>query len=107
MCTLANFGNAATRIADVVVSDGTYARGADPDVEALFKQQARETDKKKREALLHQIQQLVYDRVRFGPLYEFIWPSGIGPRVAEPGLMLIDPYPWSAPLEVVRLKPRP
>jgi peptide/nickel transport system substrate-binding protein len=107
MCTLANFGNAATRIADVVVSDGTYARGADADVEALFRQQARETDRKKREALLHQIQQTVYERVRFGPLYEFIWPSGIGPRVAEPALMLIDPYPWSAPLEDVRLKPRP
>src|SRR3989442_1157483 len=80
--------------------------GADPDVEALFKQQARETDRKKREALLHQLQQLVYDRARFGPLYEFIWASGIGPRVAEPGLMLIDPYPWSAPLEDVRLKAR-
>src|SRR3989454_6819632 len=36
------------------------------------------------------------------PLWEFIWPSGIGPRVAEPALMLIDPYPWSAPLEEVR-----
>jgi len=24
--------------------------------------------------------------------------------VAEPALMLIDPYPWSAPLEDVRLK---
>jgi len=51
-------------------------------------------------------QQLLYERVRFGPLWEFIWPSGIGPRVAEPALMLIDPYPWSAPLEEVRLKPR-
>src|SRR2546429_8992316 len=48
MCTLANFGNAATRIADVVQSEGAYARGADPDVEALFKQQARETDRRKR-----------------------------------------------------------
>jgi len=28
----------------------------------------------------------------------------VGPRVAEPALMLIDPYPWSAPLEEVRLK---
>jgi hypothetical protein len=36
--------------------------------------------------------------------YEYIWPSGVGPRVAEPALMLIDPYPWSAPLEEVRLK---
>src|SRR6185436_4493952 len=104
MCTLANFGNASTRIADVVTSDGTYAKGADPEIEALFKQQVRETDKKKREALLHQIQQMLYDRARFGPLYEFIWASGIGPRVAEPGLMLIDPYPWSAPLEEVKLK---
>src|SRR5437899_3263637 len=104
MCTLANFGNAATRLAEAVQSEGTYARGADPDVDALFRQQARETDRRKREAMLHQIQQLVYDRVRFGPLYEFIWPSGIGPRVAEPALLLIDPYPWSAPYEEVRLK---
>jgi peptide/nickel transport system substrate-binding protein len=106
LCTLANFGNAATRIAEVVTSDGAYARGADPDVDALFRQQARETDRKKREAQLHRIQQLLYERVRFGPLYEFIWASGIGPRVAEPGLMLIDPYPWAAPLEDVRLKAR-
>ncbi len=106
LCTLANFGNAATRIADVVQKDGTYAKGSDPDVEALFKQQARETDRKKREAMLHQIQQLVYDRVRFGPLYEFIWPSGISNRVAEPAFMLIDPYPWSAPYEDVKLKGR-
>jgi ABC-type transport system substrate-binding protein len=104
MCTMANFGNAATRLSEAVQSDGAYARGADPDVDALFKQQARETDRKKRAAMLAQIQQLLYDRVRFGPLYEFIWPSGIGPRVAEPALLLIDPYPWSAPLEDVRLK---
>jgi hypothetical protein len=56
--------------------------------------------------MLHRIQQLIYERVRFGPIYEYIWPSGIGPRVAEPALLLIDPYPWSAPLEEVRLKPR-
>jgi hypothetical protein len=35
---------------------------------------------------------------------DYIWPSAVGPRVAEPALMLIDPYPWSAPLEEVRLK---
>jgi peptide/nickel transport system substrate-binding protein len=106
MCTVASYGNAATRLADTVPSEGAYARGADPDVEALYRQQSREPDRRKREAALHQIQQLLYERVRFGPLWEFIWPSGIGPRVAEPALMLIDPYPWSAPLEEVRLKPR-
>ena len=65
---LANFGNAATRLAEAVTSEGAYARGADPDVDALFKQQARETDRRKREAMLHKLQQLVYDRVRFGPV---------------------------------------
>jgi peptide/nickel transport system substrate-binding protein len=39
-------------------------------------------------------------------IYEYVWPSAIGPRVEEAGLMLIDPYPWSAPLEDVRLKRR-
>lgn len=71
-----------------------------------FKQQARETDRKKREAMLHQIQQLLYERVRFGPIWEYIWPSGIGPRVADPALLKIDPYPWSAPYEDVTLKPK-
>src|SRR5207253_5003268 len=79
MCTVASYGNAATRLADQVQSDGAYARGVDPDVEALYKQQARETDKKKREVMLHKIQQLLYDRARFGPMWEFIWPSAIGP----------------------------
>ena len=87
-----------------IPSDGAYAYGGYPDIDALYKQQARETDRKKREALLHQIQRLVHERVRYAPIYEYIWPSGIGPRVAEPALMLINPYPWSAPLEEVRLK---
>ena len=38
------------------------------------------------------------------PEDEIIWPSGVGPRVEEPALVLINPYPWSAPLEEVRLK---
>lgn len=63
-----------------------------------------EADRSKRQALLHRIQQLMHERVMFGPIWEYIWPSGIGPRVEEPALMLINPYPWSAPLEDVRLK---
>jgi len=104
VCSSALYGNAASRLSEVIPSDGTYAYGGYPDVDALFKQQALETDRKKREALLHKIQQLVHERVRLGPIFEYIWPSAIGPRVAEPALMLIDPYPWSAPLEDVRLK---
>jgi len=87
-----------------VPSDATYAYGGYPDIDALYKQQAVETDRKKREAMLFQIQQILHERVRFAPIFEFLWPSGIGPRVEEPALMLINPYPWSAPLEEVRLK---
>jgi peptide/nickel transport system substrate-binding protein len=106
VCISGLYGNAASRMSEFVPSDGAYARGADPDIDALYKQQARETDRKKREATLHQIQQLLHDRVRFAPIYEYIWPSGLGPRVEEAMLMKIDPYPWSAPLEDVRLKPQ-
>jgi peptide/nickel transport system substrate-binding protein len=104
ICINAVYGNAASRISEIVPSDGNFAYGGSPDVDALYKQQARETDRKKREAILHQIQRLMYERVRYAPIYEYIWPSGVGPRVEDPALMLIDPYPWSAPLEEVRLK---
>ena len=29
--------------------------------------------------MLHQIQRLVYERVRYGPIFEYMWPSGVGP----------------------------
>jgi peptide/nickel transport system substrate-binding protein len=104
VCTSGTYGNAATRMSEYVPSEGAYAYGGFPDVDALFKQQSRETDPKKREAMLHQIQKLLYERVRFAGIWDYVWPSGIGPRVAEPALLLIDPYPWSAPYEELRLK---
>jgi peptide/nickel transport system substrate-binding protein len=104
VCSSALYGNAASRMSEVVPTDATYAYGGYPDIDDFYAQQARETDKKKREAILHKIQQVLHERVRFGPIYQYIWPSGIGPRVAEPALMLINPYPWAAPLEEVRLK---
>jgi peptide/nickel transport system substrate-binding protein len=104
ICVSARYGNAATRIEESVVSTGTFAYGGYPDLDALFKQQDKETDRAKREAMLHQIQQLMHERVMFGPIWLYFWPSGIGARVADPALMAINPYPWSAPLEEVRLK---
>ncbi len=41
-----------------------------PDIDDLFRQQAQERDRKKREALLHQIQRLMYDRVMYGGIFE-------------------------------------
>jgi peptide/nickel transport system substrate-binding protein len=104
LCSTALYGNAASRLSEVIPSTGGWAYGGYPDIDALFAQQAGELDRKKREALLHQIQRLVHERVRYAPVYQYVWPSGVGPRVEEPALMLINPYPWSAPLEDVRLK---
>ena len=104
VCAVALYGNAASRMSEIVPSTGSYAYGGDSDIDALYQQQAAELDRSKREALLHQIQRLLHERVRFGPIWDYNWPSGIGPRVEEPALLLINPYPWSAPLEEVRLK---
>ena len=106
VCINAVYGNASSRMSETVPSDGAYAYGGYPDIDALYKQQGTETDRRKREAMLHQIQRLLHERVRFGPIFDYIWPSGVGPKVEDPALMLIDPYPWSAPLEEVRLKRR-
>ena len=38
-----------------------------PDIDDLFRQQAQERDRKKREALLHQIQRLMHERVMHAP----------------------------------------
>jgi peptide/nickel transport system substrate-binding protein len=98
------YGNAATRIEESVVSTGTLAWGGYPDLDELFRQQDVETDRSKREAILHKIQHLMHERVMFAPIFVFVWPSGIGARVEEAGLWLIKPYPWAAPYEEVRLK---
>jgi len=104
LCINAVYGNASSRLAETVPSTGAFAYGGFPDVDDLYARQTRETDPAKRQAMLHEIQRLMYDRVRFAALFDYVWISGIGPRVENPALMLIDPYPWAAPLEEVRLK---
>jgi peptide/nickel transport system substrate-binding protein len=104
MCVNAVYGNASSRLSETVPSDGAFAYGGYPDVDDLYRRQALETDGGKREAMLHQIQQTLRERTRFAPIYDYIWASGVGPHVEDAALMKIDPYPWSAPLEEVRLK---
>src|ERR1700730_6997523 len=48
-------GNAATRIEAFVLSTGIRSYGGYPDIDALFRDQAAEPDRKRREALLHRI----------------------------------------------------
>lgn len=97
--------SAAARIENYVVSNGEFVYGGYGDLDELFHKQARELDRQRREALLHEIQRLVAERVMFVPIYESAGITGVGPRVAESGLGLIVPYQWSGPYEEVRLKP--
>ena len=100
----AAFGNAATRIETYVVTGGAYVYGSYPDIDALFKDQAAELDRKKREALLHKIQQLMHEKVMYVPIWELAFINGQGPRVQESGLGLIPGHAYSAPYEDVKLK---
>ena len=104
MSITAAFGNAATRLEPFVTKNGIYAYGYIPQVDDLYARQARESDSKKRETLLHQIQQIVHEQILYVPIYElaFIW--GVGSRVEEPGAGLIPGFPYSAPFEDLRLK---
>ncbi len=103
-CATALYGNASTRISEIVPTSGNFAYGGYPDIDELYKRQLSEMDPAKREVMLHQIQKTLHERTRFAPIFDYFWPSGIGPRVEEASLMKIDPFPWSAPLEDVRLK---
>ena len=98
------FGNAATRLETFVVGGGAYVYGSYPDIDGLFKEQAAELDQKKREAILHKIQQLVHEKVIFIPIWELAFINGQGPRVGESGLGLIPGHAYSAPYEDVTIK---
>ena len=101
-----SFGNAATRLESLVVGGGAYAYGSYSDIDGLFREQATELDRKKRETILHRIQQLVYEKVVVAPIWQNAPLNGVGPRVEESGIGLVAGYIYSAPYEEVKLKGR-
>ena len=97
-------GNAATRIEVYVTKSGIYSSGVVPEIEDLYQRQAKEMDRKKREAMLFQIQQIVHDRVMYVPIYELAFLWGVGPRVEEACVDHIKGFSYSAPYEDLKLK---
>jgi peptide/nickel transport system substrate-binding protein len=97
------FGNAASRLELFAVKGGAYVYGNHADIDELFREQADELDRKRREAMLHKIQQLVHERTLFAPIWQLAIIAGIGPRVGESGLGLIAGHPFSTPYEDVTL----
>ena len=100
----AAFGNAPTRIEAFVAAGGVYVYGSYPDIDGLFAEQRAELDKKKREATLHRIQQLIHEKAMFAPIFNLAAMGGFGPRVEESGLGLITGFPFSGPYEDLKLK---
>jgi peptide/nickel transport system substrate-binding protein len=97
-------GNAAARLEPFHTKNGLYAYGSLPEIDELFQRQAVELDRKKREALLHQIQKIVADQVLVAPIFQqgFIW--GVGARVEQPAAGLIQGFPYAGPVEELKLK---
>jgi peptide/nickel transport system substrate-binding protein len=100
----AAFGNAPTRIEAFVAAGGAYVYGSYPDIDGLFREQGAELDRKRREAALHRIQQLIHEKAMFAPIWQLAAMGGHGPRVEESGLGLITGFPFSGPYEDVKLK---
>jgi peptide/nickel transport system substrate-binding protein len=103
LAAVGNSGNAATRVESFIYSKGNYAYGGYPDLDDLFQQQARERNVARREALLHQIQQLTIERAMFVPVMDYRTLRGVGPRLADHALDTLHLVPSSA-LEEMRLK---
>ncbi len=97
-------GSATARLESFVISSAPYASGGYPDIDDLFRSQAQERDRKKREAMLFQIQRLMHERVMFGPIFEPATLHGVGPRVEEPAIGLSQQLYFAAPYEDIRLK---
>ena len=98
------FGNAATRLASFVIKGGAYVYGSYPDIDELFAKQAVEIDRKKREAVLHKAQQLVYERTVIAPVWQLAFINGYGPRVGESGFGRIPGFAYTGPYEDITLK---
>jgi peptide/nickel transport system substrate-binding protein len=98
------FGNAATRLEAFVVKGGAYVYGSYPEIDALFPQQAVELDHKKRAATLAKMQQLMYERSIYAPMWLLGFLNGVGPKVGESGFELIPGFAYTAPYEDITLK---
>jgi peptide/nickel transport system substrate-binding protein len=86
-------GNAAARLEPFFTKTGIYAYGSLPQLDELFQSQAKEMDRTRREAQLHKIQQMVTEQVLAAPIFQQGFLCGVGPRVAESGLGLIQGFP--------------
>jgi len=97
-------GNAATRLEAFAITGGYYADGGYADTDELFRQQAQERDRQKRQSLLHEIQRRLHERVMFAPIMEPASLHAVGPRVEEPAIGITPLTYFPTPYEDMRVK---
>jgi len=100
----AAFGNAATRLEAFVVKGGGFAYGSYPDIDELYPKQADEMDHAKRSAILTKMQQLVYDKAIYAPIWQLGFINAVGPRVGESSFGQIPGFAYTAPFEDLTIK---
>jgi peptide/nickel transport system substrate-binding protein len=95
-------GNAASRVEQFIYSKGEYASGGYPDLDALYLQQSKERDPKKREEMLHKIQQATIDRAMFAPVMDLRTLNGISPKVTKHTItdVWLSPFPSYEDIEI-------
>jgi peptide/nickel transport system substrate-binding protein len=98
------FGNLATRLEAFVVKGGTYVYGSYPEIDELFASQAVELDRAKRQEILFKMQQIVYEKAIYTPIWQLAFISGVGPRVGQSSFGLIKGFVYPAPYEELTLK---
>jgi ABC-type transport system substrate-binding protein len=86
------------------VSGAPYTNGGYPDIDELFRAQARELDRPKRGEMLHQIQRLAYERAMFALMWQYTFLNAVGPAVADARFGAIASFPYTAPYEEIRLR---
>jgi peptide/nickel transport system substrate-binding protein len=97
------FGNVATRLESLVVKGGPFVYGNYPDIDALFPLQAVELDHAKRTAILNKMQEMVYEKAIYAPIWQLAFINGVGKRVAESSFGRIPGFPYTAPYEELTL----
>jgi ABC-type transport system substrate-binding protein len=95
---------AVKRLVFNVITGGNRSYGGYPDIDALFRDQAVEMDRKRRETLLYRIQQLMHERAMVAPIVEPPFLTGVGPRIGE--IPTIAGHPYFSPYEDLKLKGR-
>ena len=104
MCVDAVPGNASTRCRKSCRATAISPMAAGPKSTSSTRSSSTKPIRRSARQCCTRCRRTLHERTRFAPVYDYWWPSGVGPRVEEPSLARIEGYPWSAPLEDVRLK---